>query len=227
MSTYTKTTWIDGSAPAINANNLNKIENQLEQNTNDISNLDLFNDTSGSDWKDMLKNKIDYCISNINTAKGNAETFINGGWNGVNYGFGVFSKIGNVYQLVWYSIDGIYYCRKLGNGVYDYRNVNIVDSGWQDITLQNGFTARSGDEYKPRYRKIGNVVYVKGQVTIPSHSSSVVMCSLPSGYTPTCETRMPLMLPHVNNWIDKWGNFYIASSGSMSNISIDTQYVVN
>ena len=39
MSTYTKTTWIDGSAPAINANNLNKIENQLEQNTNDISSL--------------------------------------------------------------------------------------------------------------------------------------------------------------------------------------------
>jgi len=36
---YSKTTWIDGSAPAISAANLNKIENQLEQNTNDIANL--------------------------------------------------------------------------------------------------------------------------------------------------------------------------------------------
>lgn len=231
MSTYTKTTWIDGSAPAINANNLNKIENQLEQNTNDISItnhvLDLFNDTSGSTWQDMMKNKLDYCINNINTTKENVETFINGGWSGVNFGFGIFSKIGTTYQLIWFSTDGIYYCRKLGNGNYDYRNISIMDTGWQDITLQNGFTARSGDIYKPQYRKIGNVVYIKGQVTIPSHSSNVVMCSLPNGYRPSCETRMPLMLPSVNNWIDTNGTFYVASSGSMNNISIDTQYVVS
>lgn len=96
----------------------------------DITNhvLDLFNDTSGSDWKDMLKNKIDYCISNINTTKTNIETFINGGWSGVNYGFGILSKLGNVYQLVWYSTDGIYYCRKLDNGVYDYRSILWTNS---------------------------------------------------------------------------------------------------
>lgn len=195
----------------------------------DITNhvLDLFNDTSGSNWQDMMKNKLDYCINNINTTKTNLETFINGGWSGVNYGFGVFSKIGTVYQLIWFSSDDIYYCRKLGGETYNYRNINIVDSGWQDITLQNGVTARSGDEYKPRYRKIGNVVYVKGQVTIPSHSSTIVMCELPSGYRPICETRMPLMLPYVNNWIDELGNFCIASSGSMSNICIDVQYLVN
>ncbi len=34
---YTKTTWVDDSSPAISAANLNKIENQLETNTNDIS----------------------------------------------------------------------------------------------------------------------------------------------------------------------------------------------
>ena len=35
---YTKTNWVDGETP-ITANNLNKIENQLENNTNDIEDL--------------------------------------------------------------------------------------------------------------------------------------------------------------------------------------------
>ena len=90
----------------------------------DITNhvLDLFNDTSGSNWQDMMKNKLDYCINNINTTKVNAETFINGGWNGVNYGFGIFSKTGDTYQLVWFSSNATYYCRKIGNN-YDYTNI--------------------------------------------------------------------------------------------------------
>lgn len=34
---YTKTNWVNGSAPAINANNLNKIETELEALDNDVS----------------------------------------------------------------------------------------------------------------------------------------------------------------------------------------------
>ena len=36
---YSRTIWVNDSLPAINAENLNKIENQLEQNTNDIANI--------------------------------------------------------------------------------------------------------------------------------------------------------------------------------------------
>ena len=36
---YSRTIWVNDSVPAINAENLNKIENQLEQNTNDIANI--------------------------------------------------------------------------------------------------------------------------------------------------------------------------------------------
>ena len=36
---YSRTIWANDSLPAINAENLNKIENQLEQNTNDIANI--------------------------------------------------------------------------------------------------------------------------------------------------------------------------------------------
>ena len=94
--------------------------------------LDLFNDTSGSDWQTMMKNKIDYCIDNMNTNKTNAEMFINGGWSGVNYGFGIFSKIGTVYQLVWHSSTDTYYVRKSGS-TYTYKNMSIatsVDGGY-------------------------------------------------------------------------------------------------
>ena len=34
---YTKTTWVDNQPPYLNAENLNKIENQLEINTSDIT----------------------------------------------------------------------------------------------------------------------------------------------------------------------------------------------
>ena len=87
----------------------------------------MFNDTSGSTWQDMMKNKLDYCTANINTTKVNTETFVNGGWSGVNFGFGVFSKLGNTYQLVWFSSEGIYYCRNVA-GNYDYKNILWTNS---------------------------------------------------------------------------------------------------
>lgn len=89
--------------------------------------LDLFNDTSGSDWQTMMKNKLDYCINNINTSKNNAMSFINGGWSGNNYGFGIFSKIGtSSYQLVWFSNIGYtYYVQKYNNN-YTYKAGNNI-----------------------------------------------------------------------------------------------------
>lgn len=100
-------------------------------------NLDLFNDTSGSDWKTMIKNKLDYCISNIKTSKENIETFINGGWSGVEYGFGIFSKIGTTYQLMWHTKNGYCYVRKVGN-IYDYYS-SIPNVLYNDSTgIQSG-----------------------------------------------------------------------------------------
>ena len=87
---------------------------------------DYYNDTAGTSWQDMMKNKIDYCINNGFVYGTNGMCFFNGGWSGVNYGFGIFSKIGAMYQLVWYSTDGIYFCRK--DGIYNtylYRYVTF------------------------------------------------------------------------------------------------------
>lgn len=104
--------------------------------SNDFYNnaIDLFQDTSGSNWADMMKNKIDYCIANINTSKTNAMVFINGGWQNVNWGYGLFSKIDEYYQLVWISIYGVFYVRKI-NGNYEYSsfNANLISIPNNDL----------------------------------------------------------------------------------------------
>lgn len=113
----------------VDSNDIKVSQNNSNIGLNLVDRLDMINDTSGSNWQDMVKNKLDYCIANINTTKTNIETFINGGWYGVNFGFGIFSKTGNTYQLVWFSSDGIYYCRNvLGSGNYDYRNILWTNS---------------------------------------------------------------------------------------------------
>jgi hypothetical protein len=87
--------------------------------------FDLYEDSQGSDYKEMLKNKLDYCINNIETKKANTSMFVNGGWGGKNYGFGFFSKIGTIYQLAWFSSWGTYYCRKSGSD-YTYSRSNQI-----------------------------------------------------------------------------------------------------
>lgn len=117
FSSASNNTNVTKGIPVLDLGDNEAIVNGTLESTGDFNtpNLNLFNDTSGSDWQAMMKNKIDYCISNIDTTKNNKETFINGGWSGVNYGFGVFSKIGTTYQLVWHSQIGTLYCRKIGS----------------------------------------------------------------------------------------------------------------
>lgn len=135
--------------------------NNGEERINLQSSLNMFNDTSGSNWQDMMKNKLDYCIDTVDTNRYNVETFINGGWNGVNYGFGVFSKIGTTYQLVWTSSDATYYCRKLGNGNYDYKDRSVTDTGWRDFSWRNS-TYTTGSTYtQNKWRVKNGVLYIQ------------------------------------------------------------------
>lgn len=135
----------------INEDLLKNISSDMTINGNltvnqDINNnaLSMFNDTPGNTWQDFLKNKLDYCVANINTSKENIESFINGGWYGHNYGFGIFSKIGDVYQVIWFGNFGIYYCRKISNQ-YEYKQIEFEISNYERITgTYNG---------KPLYRQ--------------------------------------------------------------------------
>ena len=77
----------------------------------------------------------------------------------------------------------------------------LSDTGWQDITLLNGVTARDNtDVYKPQIRKIGNIVFIKGQINIPSHNSNIIMFNIPSNYRPKYEVQM-IGFDQRNSWI--------------------------
>ena len=170
----------------MSVNLINSSDITVQQTNDDISlnlvdRLDMIDDTSGSNWQDMMKNKLDYCINNINTTKTNIETFINGGWYGVNYGFGVFSKLGDTYQLIWTSSNATYYCRKIGNGNYEYKDMSITDTGWVSITPATGTWTSL------RYRVIGKLVQVMGYASSlsVSNGSAGVVGTVPSAYMPT------------------------------------------
>lgn len=138
----------NSSVPDINKVNAGDM-NEIKEVVNGIidKTIDMFNDTSGANWKDMLKNKIDYCIANMDSSKETTSAFINGGWAGVIYGFGICSKIGNYYQLLWFSNRGTYYC-ECSSGNYTYK---ILDGNNYQTNEQ---VVGTWVNTKPIYRKV-------------------------------------------------------------------------
>lgn len=139
FSSASNSTNVTKGIPVLDLGDNEVIVNGTLESTGDFNtpNLNLFSDTAGSDWQTMMKNKIDYCINNIDTTKYNKETFINGGWSGVNYGFGIFSKIETTYQLVWHSQIGTLYCRRIGSTYVYGRQRN-------EINLYNNSSGSTG-----------------------------------------------------------------------------------
>lgn len=68
----------------------------------------------------------------------------------------------------------------------DGKQNKLYDSGWKYLTLQNGATIFN-ENNKPRYRKIGNIVYLDGLFSSPATSvtSPLTIATLPSGYRPS------------------------------------------
>lgn len=145
----------------VDSNDIEVLQNNSNIGLKLVDRLDMIHDTSGSSWQDMMKNKLDYCIANINTTKTNIETFVNGGWSGVNFGFGIFSKIGPTYQLVWLSSNATYYCRKLGDGTYQYTNITGQDGG--TATVNNTYISNAENNH---YEKYGRVVSFSFTMTV-------------------------------------------------------------
>ena len=100
------------------------------------------------------------------------------------------------------------------------------DSGWIDITLLNDVTARSGDIYKPQYRRIGDVVYLKGQINVPQHSQLSAF-QLPSGYRPAYEVKPPILNNYYDAWIAPNGTLYIGTGNAETSIDMCVSFLAN
>ncbi len=187
---------LPSTATPINATNLNAIQSNAESAINDVADdlsdaIDLFNDTSGNDWQTMMKNKIDWCITNLNTTKQKTMSFVNGGWSGVNYGCGVFSIIDGVYQLIWVCSDFIAYCRKSGTD-YEYKRTD-------NIFGTELFSGSSNGVDIPLNANINNYTYID-IVAGTSYGGIITTRFLTQSTLTVCLTTTEIDTSDSNNW---------------------------
>lgn len=146
--------------------------------------IDGINDYVSKDG-DTLNNKdlntlidkvyIGYGFGLTNTPYGNAGFLINiPNPNNAAYTRQIFSHYSN----------NIIYTRSLNNGVWnDWAPLTSTDSGWIDITLSGNVQTYTNNN-RPQYRKIGNVVYLRGSAkNITADNTTIGV--LPAGYRPT------------------------------------------
>lgn len=90
---------------------------------NDLLNKHFFGheDTSGAEIKEVLRKKMEYG-SNLCTKEYETVMFT-GGWQGINFGFSIFSKEKETKHLVWISVRGVYICRYT-DGNYEYKTLS-------------------------------------------------------------------------------------------------------
>lgn len=65
----------------------------------------------------------------------------------------------------------------------DWKQLNENDSGWINLTLNTGISEYS-NVWTPKYRKIGNVVYIRGAVKGITNNNKVI-AALPIGFRPS------------------------------------------
>lgn len=89
-----------------------------------------------------------------------------------------------IYYIPCSKTNNCYYVQAYYSGGWgDWLTTALTDSGWIDLPLTTGITAYS-DAQKPRYRKIGNEVFLSG-VYKGVEGENVTIATLPSGYRPT------------------------------------------
>ncbi len=90
----------------------------------------------------------------------------------------------SIYYIPCSKTNNCYYVQAYYSGGWgDWITTALTDSGWLDLPLSTGITAYS-DTQKPRYRKIGNEIFLSG-VYKGAEGENVTIATLPSGYRPT------------------------------------------
>ena len=79
----------------------------------------------------------------------------------------------------------------------------LADSGWQTATLSSAFQVYNNTAgYAPKYRRIGDVVYVTGVVSPTTEiTNGAVIFTLPSGYRPSAYSAFICQGSSANRWL--------------------------
>ena len=109
-----------------------------------------------------------------------------------------------------YSV--MYYLINNALGFATEKSFHEVDTGWIDIPLNDGFIAR--ENHTPQYRKIGNKVYLRGQIVKTLEGNGINITTLPVGFSPTIPCQKTglsgyLFTPYIN---------YIIQNGDLRSI---------
>src|SRR6188472_2661435 len=62
---------------------------------------------------------------------------------------------------------------------------------WTNASLANGWTNYGGNVQVLQYRKIGDIVYVRGGLKSPGPSGPTVVTTLPVGFRPSFQLEFP------------------------------------
>lgn len=87
-------------------------------------------------------------------------------------------------KQIWFSRNSNeIWVRNMENGTWNAWQPVRYDSGWKDLNLASGVELY-GEQSKPQYRKIGNVVYLRGAVK-NILAGQTTIATLPEGFRPT------------------------------------------
>lgn len=110
----------------------------------------------------------------------------------------------NMYVRVYYS-----------NGWGDWLKLND-DTGWQTLTLNSGWSNPYGNDVA-KYRKIGNVVYLRGLINGTSAAGNVI-ATLPEGYRPNGRYQRIICCKDQSNTVP----IEITNEGTLSDYTKNT-----
>lgn len=113
------------------------------------------------------------------------------------------------------------YTRRMENNVWnDWSLLTNTDSGWLDITLSGNVQAYSSGT-QPQYRKIGNVVYLRGAVKNITAANTTIGV-LPTGYRPISMSHNYIQLTSAESDSPNFARLKVGTDGAIVMEAIST-----
>lgn len=196
-----------------------KLENEVAviNNLTSTSTIDALSANMGRELNEKFINNTLTTVSNCNdTTLKTGFYYLTGSATNVPFSSAWFLQVmkqsdTNITQILYRYRDNEIYERHYntieGTSWKDWKPV-LSDTGWKDLSLATNWKRHSNDYNKAQYRKINNIVYLRGTIRNDTDSSATIG-TLPAGYRPKVSNILVVSVS------DTFKNVYINSSGSL------------